>query len=42
MPYARGMDMHTIYYVVAGILILLGLAGTILPALPGTTVMARM
>ena len=35
MPYARGMDMHTIYYVVAGILILLGLAGTILPALPG-------
>ena len=35
MPYAAGMDMHTLYYVVAGILILAGLAGTILPAIPG-------
>jgi uncharacterized protein YqgC (DUF456 family) len=29
------MDMHLLLYVVAGILILAGLAGTILPALPG-------
>jgi uncharacterized protein YqgC (DUF456 family) len=35
MPYAAGMDMHTLYYLVAGILILAGLAGTILPAIPG-------
>ena len=35
MPYARGMDMHMLWYVIAGALILLGLAGTILPALPG-------
>jgi uncharacterized protein YqgC (DUF456 family) len=35
MTYARRMDIHMIYYVLAGILILAGLAGTILPALPG-------
>ena len=35
MPYARGMDMHMLWYVLAGALILAGLAGTILPALPG-------
>ena len=35
MPYPRGMDMHLLLYVVAAILILAGLAGTILPALPG-------
>jgi len=35
MPYALGMDMHLLWYVLAGILIVLGLAGTILPALPG-------
>jgi len=29
------MDMHLLWYVIAGALILLGLAGTILPALPG-------
>lgn len=29
------MDMHSTWYIVAGALILLGLAGTILPALPG-------
>jgi len=39
MPYARGMDMHMLWYVVAGALILLGLAGTVLPALPGLPLM---
>jgi uncharacterized protein YqgC (DUF456 family) len=29
------MDANTVYYVLAGVLILAGLAGTILPALPG-------
>ena len=29
------MDAHTIYYLLAGVLILAGIAGTILPALPG-------
>ena len=29
------MDYHLLWYVIAGLLILLGLAGTILPALPG-------
>jgi len=29
------MDMHLLWYVIAGALIVLGLAGTILPALPG-------
>ena len=29
------MDMNTLWYLLAGALILLGLAGTILPALPG-------
>jgi uncharacterized protein YqgC (DUF456 family) len=35
MTYARAMDMHSLWYLLAGALILLGLAGTILPALPG-------
>jgi uncharacterized protein YqgC (DUF456 family) len=35
MAYARAMDAHILWYVVAGALILAGLAGTILPALPG-------
>ena len=35
MPYARGMDMHLLWYLIAGALILAGLAGTVLPALPG-------
>ena len=29
------MDIHLLWYVVAGLLILLGLVGTVLPALPG-------
>ena len=29
------MDLHLLWYLVAGVLILAGLAGTILPALPG-------
>ncbi len=33
------MDMHFIYYVVAAVLILVGLAGTVLPALPGLPLM---
>lgn len=39
MPYARAMDMQSILYVVAALLILAGLAGTILPALPGLPLM---
>lgn len=39
MPYARRMDMQTIYYAIAALLILLGLAGTILPAIPGLPLM---
>lgn len=39
LPYAGGMDMTTIYYVLAAALILAGLAGTILPALPGLPLM---
>jgi uncharacterized protein YqgC (DUF456 family) len=39
MPYAPYMDMQTIYYAIAALLILLGLAGTILPALPGLPLM---
>jgi uncharacterized protein YqgC (DUF456 family) len=35
MSYACGMEMHMLWYVIAGALILLGLAGTVLPALPG-------
>lgn len=30
-----GMDFTTVYYVLAGLLILVGIAGTVLPALPG-------
>ena len=33
------MDLHLLYYVVAAVLILAGLAGTILPALPGLPLM---
>ena len=33
------MDMHLVYYAIAAILILLGLAGTVLPALPGLPLM---
>lgn len=29
------MDMQTVYYVIAGLLMLAGVAGTVLPALPG-------
>lgn len=32
------MDFQTIYYVLAGVLVLVGLAGVILPALPGLPV----
>lgn len=39
MPYASCMDMQTIYYAGAALLILLGLAGTILPAIPGLPLM---
>ena len=35
MAYARGMDLHLLLYLVSAILILAGLAGTVLPALPG-------
>ena len=35
MPYARAMDMHVLWYLLAAILILAGLLGTVLPALPG-------
>ena len=33
------MDLHLLYYVLAAVLILAGLAGTILPALPGLPLM---
>jgi uncharacterized protein YqgC (DUF456 family) len=33
--YAARMDVSVVYYAVAAVLILVGLAGTILPALPG-------
>ena len=39
MPYAGGMDTQMLWYVVAAVLILVGLAGTILPALPGLPLM---
>ena len=39
MPYAWRMDMQLIWYVIAALLILAGLAGTILPALPGLPLM---
>lgn len=29
------MDMQTVYYVIAGLLMIVGVAGTVLPALPG-------
>jgi len=39
MPYALRMDTHLVLYVVAALLILVGLAGTVLPALPGLPLM---
>lgn len=39
MPYAGPMDMNLVLYVVAALLILVGLAGTVLPALPGLPLM---
>lgn len=30
-----GMDSQTIYYILAGVLVVVGIAGTVLPALPG-------
>ena len=33
------MDTQLLWYVIAGLLILVGLAGTILPALPGLPLM---
>ena len=33
------MDTHTLYYILAGTLILIGLAGTLLPVLPGLPLM---
>ena len=39
MTYARKMETHLIFYVVAALLILVGLVGTILPALPGLPLM---
>jgi uncharacterized protein YqgC (DUF456 family) len=35
MAYARRMDLHLLLYVVSAILVVAGLAGTVLPALPG-------
>ncbi len=39
MTYAQGMDTQTLFYAIAALLILAGLAGTILPALPGLPLM---
>jgi uncharacterized protein len=39
MPYPVGMDTHLLWYLIAALLILAGLAGTILPALPGLPLM---
>lgn len=39
MAYACRMELQLVYYVVAALLILTGLAGTILPALPGLPLM---
>ena len=39
MTYARRMDTQTLFYAIAALLILAGLAGTILPALPGLPLM---
>jgi uncharacterized protein YqgC (DUF456 family) len=38
MSYARAMDLQMLWYILAGALILIGLAGTVLPALPGLPV----
>jgi uncharacterized protein YqgC (DUF456 family) len=38
MSYARAMDLQMLWYILAGALILVGLAGTVLPALPGLPV----
>lgn len=39
IAYAAGMDAHLFWYLLAALLILAGLAGTILPALPGLPLM---
>lgn len=39
MPYARDMSAQIVLYLLAAVLILLGLAGTLLPALPGLPLM---
>ena len=39
MAYACGMDTHLLWYLLAALLILAGLAGTLLPALPGLPLM---
>ena len=39
LPYHWRMDMHLLYWILAAILILAGLAGTVLPALPGLPLM---
>lgn len=39
MPYAPCMDTQILYYAIAALLILAGLAGTILPAIPGLPLM---
>ena len=39
MTYAQRMDTQTLFYAIAALLILAGLAGTILPALPGLPLM---
>ena len=39
MPYAPRMDTQLVLYAVAALLIVIGLAGTILPALPGLPLM---
>ena len=39
MTYARRMDTQNLFYAIAALLIVAGLAGTILPALPGLPLM---
>ena len=37
--YPAGLDLAILWYVIAGVLILIGLAGTALPVLPGVPIM---
>ncbi len=39
MGYPAGVDLAIVWYIIAGILILIGLAGTVLPVLPGVPIM---